>query len=176
MAFLKPEDVVKKLPLEQGMKVADLGAGVGAFTIPIAKRIGERGHVYAVDINQDLLLSLKSAALREKLSNVEILSGDIEAPGGTKLADASVRMVVLANTLFQTENKEAVINEVKRILLPLGSALVVDWRASFGGLGPAENDVAKEETVKKLFLNSGFTLYNDIDAGEYHYALVFQKF
>ncbi len=175
MSFLNPESVVKQISFEQGMRVADLGAGTGAFTIPAAKRVGERGRVYAVDVNQDLLLAIKSTAMREKLSNIEIIRGDIETPGGTSLADGSVGMAILANVLFQTEKKEAVTSEIKRILLPRGIVLVVDWKASFKGLGPRESDVAKEEDVKKLFLNSGFALYNEIDAGEYHYGLLFNK-
>lgn len=157
------------------MSVADLGAGTGAFTIPIAKRVGERGRVYAVDINQELLGAVKTAAAREGLSNVEIIWGDIEAPGGTKLADGSVGLVILANVLFQAERKENVVVEAKRILLPGGYVLVVDWKGSFGGLGPKEGDVITPENVQKLFLNSGFALYNELEAGEYHYALLFRK-
>lgn len=174
MAFLKPEDIVKQLPLEDGLIVADLGAGVGAFTIPIAKRIG-KGQVYAIDIIQDLLGSVKSSAKENGVSNVEIIWGDIEATGGTKLADRSVGLVVLANVLFQAENKEGVVAEAVRILRPKGYVFVVDWTGSFGGLGPKEKDVVTEEDVKKMFLNSGFALYNKIDAGEYHFGLLFKK-
>lgn len=196
MAFLKPEDIVKQLPLEEGLVVADLGCGVGTFTIPIAKIVGASGHVYAVDVNKELLGVVRAAASTEKLPagaprasatgslsrtmqgglpNVEIIWGDIEAPNGTKLADSSVGLVVLANVLFQVENKEAVIKEAYRVLKSRGYVFVTDWKESFGGLGPKSADVFSEEKAKGLFLNSGFSLYNEIEAGEYHYALLFQK-
>ncbi|MFA5841858.1 MAG: methyltransferase domain-containing protein [Candidatus Paceibacterota bacterium] len=176
MAFLKPEEIAKKLPLEEGLIVADFGSGVGSFTVPVAKRVGASGHVYAVEINKELVGAVKAAASREKLSNVEVIWGDIEAPNGTRLSDSSVGLVILANVLFQVENKEGVLKEVTRILKTRGYALVLDWKESFGGLGPKQGDVVSEGDARKLFLNSGFSLYNEIEAGEYHYALLFQKF
>ena len=155
--------------------MADFGAGTGAYTVEIAKRV-DNGKVYAVDINQELLKNVSNDAQKNGLSNVEVLWGDIEAPGGSKLADGAVGLVVLSNVLFQTDNKEGVVAETKRVLKPGGLALVVEWGDSFGGLGPAPKDVLKKETVSKLFLNNGFALYNEIDAGEYHYGLLFRKF
>jgi ubiquinone/menaquinone biosynthesis C-methylase UbiE len=176
MAFLNPEEIAKKLPLEEGLVVADFGAGTGSFAIPVAKRVGMSGRVYAVEVNKDLAAAVKVAATREKLSNVEIIWGDIEAPNGTKLANSSVGLVILSNVLFQVENKEAAVKEAHRILKTRGYALVLDWKESFGGLGPRPEDIMQGEAVKKLFLNSGFSLYNELEAGEYHYAYLFQKF
>ena len=69
----------------------------------------------------------------------------------------------------------SIMNETKRILKPRGYVLVVDWQESFGGTGPKEEDIVDKESAKKLFLNSGFALYNELDAGSYHYALLFKK-
>ncbi|MEK7614621.1 MAG: class I SAM-dependent methyltransferase [Patescibacteria group bacterium] len=175
MAFLTPEKIIKQLPLEEGLFVADFGAGVGTFAVPIAKQVGKTGRVYAIDINQDILSTVSKTAREEGLENVEIIWGDIESEIGTKLKDGLVGLVLLVNTLFQAENKEAVLAEIKRILKRNGSVLVVDWKASFGGLGPKDKDVLPRETAEKLFLNSGFVLYNEIDADEYHYGLLFRK-
>ena len=157
MAFLNPENIVKQLPLESGMTVADLGAGTGSYSIPIAKRVAP-GKVYAVEVVKDLVNSIKDAARKEGLSNVEIIWGDIESPGGTKLADGSVNLVVMSNVLFQVESKEGLLVEAKRILKPRGHVLVIDWKASFGGTGPRESEVISPDTAKKMFLNSGFDL------------------
>ena len=174
MAFVNPESVVKQLPLEAGMTVADLGAGTGIYSIRIAKRIAP-GKVYAIEVMKELANSIKQSAKRENLSNVEIIWGDSEPPGGTKLADNSVDLAVVSNVLSQAESKEGILNEAKRILKPHGRALVIDWRESFGGMGPHPNFVVTKEAAQKMFLNSGFTLEGEVNADDYHYGFLFRK-
>ncbi|MBX3330930.1 MAG: methyltransferase domain-containing protein, partial [Nitrospira sp.] len=48
----KPQGVVEKLSIARGSRVADLGAGEGYFTWHLAKAVGARGTVYAVDIEE----------------------------------------------------------------------------------------------------------------------------
>lgn len=174
MAFLRPEEIINKLPLERGMVVADFGAGIGAFTVPIAKRLGE-GMVFAVDINQEVLGNIDVAKRAAGLSNIEVIWGDVEKKGGSRLADRVVDLVVLANVLFQSEDRSAVIAEAERILKPRGTILAIDWTDSFGGLGPTSKSIISPEDVKKLFGSRGFTLYNEIDAGDHHYGFLFRR-
>ena len=178
MSFLKPEELVKQLPITAGMSVAELGAGTGAFVIPLAKRVGEKGKVYAIDVNSGLLSGIAAKAAQEKINTVEIIRGDIEVPVGSKLAPGAADLVILANVLYQTDDKSAVAAEAKRVLKNGGLVFVTDWEASFGGLGPSPERVVSSDDVKKLFLNSGFALYNEgttIYAGDYHYGLLFKK-
>src|SRR5271169_3497111 len=55
VASQKIEEVLAKLRLKPGMVVADIGAGSGLFSRPLAKAVAPTGKVYAVDIQQDLL-------------------------------------------------------------------------------------------------------------------------
>lgn len=175
MAFLVPDEIVKNLPLENGMTVADIGAGSGAFVIPIARFVGDTGKVYAIDINKEILVKVKKDANTANLSNVEIIWGDAEVKGGTKLADNSVDFVLVSNIFFQTEDKNGLVIEVGRILKPKGMVAVIEWKGSFGGLGPKENAVIRESEVQKLFSDSLFAEYNKINAGDYHYGVIFVK-
>ncbi len=175
MAFLVPDEIVKNLPLENGMTVADIGTGSGAFAIPLARFVGNTGKVYAIDINKEILVKVKKDASIENLSNVEIIWGDAEIKGGTKLADNSVDFVLVSNVIFQTEDKNSLVNEISRILKPKGMVAVIEWKGSFGGLGPKESAVVKDSEVQKLFSDSLFAEYNKINAGDYHYGIVFVK-
>ncbi|MBU1557795.1 methyltransferase domain-containing protein [Patescibacteria group bacterium] len=175
MAFIDPKNNIAQFGLNQGMKVADLGSGSGFYVMESSKAVGNDGRVYAVDVQKELLERIKASASLEGLSNIEIIWGDIEKLGGTRLADFSVDAVILSNTLFQVEEKENLINEMKRILRPKGRALIVDWTASFGGLGPAPESVFTEHQAKDLFQKNGFVLDKDISAGEHHYGFVVRK-
>ena len=60
--------MLAKLGVTPGMNVCDMGCGNGFYTVKMAKMAGDRGHVYAVDIQPEMLEKLKQ---RTKLANVE---------------------------------------------------------------------------------------------------------
>ncbi len=173
--FSDPENNIKQFALATGMQVADFGSGSGFYTIAIAKAIQPNGRVFAIDIQKELLDKLKNNARQNHLGNIDVIWGDLERLGGTKLRENSLDAVVLANILFQIQNKDAVSLEIKRVLRPNGRVLVVDWSASFGGIGPQEKDVIHKESMISIFEDHGFVLDREISAGAHHYGLIFRK-
>ncbi len=166
---------IDSLGLDKGMQVADFGAGAGFYALLAARAVGEKGKVYAVDIQKDLLARLKNQAGKEHVLNIEIIWGDLEVVGGTKLRDASVDRVLIANILFQVEKKENLAKEALRILKVDGKVLLIDWKDSFGGLGPHQKDIFTAAKAKEIFLAAGFVFDREIPAGDHHYGLVFKK-
>ena len=61
-----PETVLSPY-VQSGMTVLDLGCAMGFYTLPMARLVGERGHVVAVDIQQKMLTQLKKRAYNEGL-------------------------------------------------------------------------------------------------------------
>ena len=88
--FVKPEDNIKHLGLQEGMKVADLGAGTGFYAKAISDKVGKIGKVYAVEVRKDMVKKLESELKEQDIKNVECIWGDIEILGGTKLSDESM--------------------------------------------------------------------------------------
>lgn len=175
MRFADPKANVAQFRLGPGMLVADFGAGIGEYTLAAAREVGRRGRVYAIDIQQELLSRIKNAATREKLENVEIVWGDVESKGGSRLPDASVDAIIVSNTLFLMEDKDKMAEEASRIVRRNGRALVIDWKDSFGGLGPTAESVVSEKEAKALFEKHGFVMERDMQAGAHHYGIVFKK-
>jgi ubiquinone/menaquinone biosynthesis C-methylase UbiE len=175
MAFADPRKNLERLGLHAGQVVADLGAGSGFYTLVAAKMVSDGGKVYAVDVQQDLLVRLKNSAQAERLTNVEVVHGDMEQIGGTKIRDASVDVVIASNVLFQIEQKADFIKEIKRILKKGGRALIIDWSESFGGMGPQPNHVFTETMAKELFKKDGFVEISTLDAGDHHYGIIFRE-
>jgi len=173
--FSDPQKNIEQCGIMPGMDVADLGAGVGEYTVAAAKALMSTGRVYAIDVQKDLISKLKNDAARNGIYNIEVIWGDIEKPNGTKLGDNTVDLALLCNVLFQMEDKAGIINEVKRILKTSGRVIVVDWTESFGGMGPAPEMVVKKETISAQFEKSGFHLDREINAGSHHYGLIFKK-
>lgn len=173
--FSQPEKNIEQFAVDPGMKVVDLGAGAGFYTLSLAKFVGKTGKVFAVDVQQDLLLKLKNEAFKNGFENIEIIWGDIDEENSTRLADNSVDRVLVANTLFQTDDKDNVAKECYRILKPKCTTLVIDWTDSFGGLGPHTSRIIKPEQTKIIFEKAGFSFLRDIRAGDHHYGMIFTK-
>lgn len=172
--FSDPQKNISLFGVDIGMKVVDLGAGTGFYSIEAAKLVGPRGRVYAVDVVQEALTKLKNSAGLLGLHNIEVVWGNIEKIGGTKLRESIADRVILSNTLFQIApaDRDTLALEVKRLTKPGGKLLVIDWMPG-GALTPktAIPRMAAEGTFEKV----GFTLERAFDAGDHHYGLIFKR-
>lgn len=175
MRFSDPEANIERFKLEPGTIVADFGAGSGSYTIASAKAVGKRGTVYAIDVQQELLSRIKNTANKEGLENVETIWGDIETLGGSGLLDETVDSVIVSNILFLTGNKDGLVQEISRVLKQNGKVLVVDWKDSFGGLGPKAESIVPLQEVKDLFKKHNFSFQFEIQAGAHHYGAIFKR-
>lgn len=173
MNFSNPRENVLQLGLKDAMKVGDLGAGSGHYAVAAAAIVGSEGHVYAVDVQEDLLKHVRDLAQSKGLRNVSTIWGNFEKRGGTTLRDHSLDAVILSNALFQLEHKEGAIAEILRILKPGGKLLVIDWAGAYGGMGPAPEHVVSERVAEELFIGGGFHKVKDFRAGPHHYSIVF---
>lgn len=167
-----PASNIAKLGLAHGMKVVDLGAGSGFYSIMAARIIGSDGRVYAVDVQKDLLDRIRSVGAAEGLRNIEVVWGNAEKIGGTKLREGVADRVIASNILFQIEKPDEFALEIKRLLKPGGKVLIVDW-SELSPIGP--KTIFPVDKAKMLFEKSGFKLEQSFNAGEHHYGLVLGK-
>ena len=124
---------------------------------------------------QELLTRIKSEALKMGLQNIDVIWGDIEEDKSSRILDASADVVIVSNVLFLIKKRGALLREIDRVLKRNGKMLVIDWKDSFGGLGPTNDDVVTEGEAKILFKKHNFILEREITAGAHHYGLVFKR-
>ena len=175
MAFAHPKKNIAELGLKDGQRVADFGAGPGHYTIPAAKAVGQDGHVYAIEIQKELVSKVETKAENAGLHNVNVIWADLEKPEGSTLDDQLVDVVIVSNVLFQITNKKQFLREAYRVLKIGGRVLVVDWSDAHGGLGPNEKHIVSESTVRSLAEDAGFKPQQVLEPGAHHYGIVFQK-
>ena len=156
------------------MIVADLGAGTGFYSIA-ASRMVPSGKVYAVEVQKDFLTTIRNKIAEEHLNNIECILGDIERIGGTKIKDKVADAAIASNVLFQLEDKEKFIEEVKRILKPGGRLLLIDWSDKSTAFPIGFNKVVPKEKAREMFEGKGFVFERDIPAGEHHYGIIFKN-
>jgi ubiquinone/menaquinone biosynthesis C-methylase UbiE len=167
--FSDPASNLVKLGIGVGMKVVDLGAGSGFYTFAAAKMAGPAGRVYSVDVVKELLERIRSTGATNGLRNIEVVWGNCEKIGGTKLGEAVADRVIASNILFQVEKPDEFILEIKRILKPGGKVLVVDW-SEVSALSPV--NLVTSAKAQMMFEKAGFKVENSFNAGDHHYGLI----
>ncbi|MBM3261235.1 methyltransferase domain-containing protein [Candidatus Kaiserbacteria bacterium] len=170
--FAHPPSHIAEMNVAPGMVVVDFGAGSGAHVFPLAEAIGRDGHVYAVDIQRDLLTRIKNEARRRDLHHVDVLWGDIEVPGGSKIADTIADIVLLSNVLFQLSDKHAALSEARRILKPTGLFAIIE-RNGAPGILHRESAIQKEDVLARA-LKAKFEPVREFYAGSHHYGILFR--
>ena len=175
MAFADPKRNIEQFMLDPGMEVADFGAGAGYLAVEAAEAVGSNGTVYVIDLQKELLTKATHLAKKHHLDRLVFIHADLEKDHGSTLPDTSIDAVIVSNLLFQVTDKTAVVKEAFRILRPQGRMLIVDWRESFGGIGPQPEHVLPEADARAVAEQAGFTFLSMIDTGAYHYGLIYKK-
>jgi len=174
--LLDPYHIFKEIGLEAGMRIADFGCGAaGHFVIPAGKIIGKKGTVFAVDILKLVLNTVKSRARFEEVGNVEAIWSNLEIYGATKIKEASLDFVLLANTLFQIKKNKEIFKEAVRLIKNNGKVAVVEWKMSASPLGPPTEKRLSKDFVCDLAKENELEEMKEFQAGPYHYGLVFGK-
>lgn len=168
--FLTPDHLVRELYLKPGDRVADIGCGTGAYTIALAREVGDIGKVYAVDVHREALHTLAGTLERQKLLNVDTVWADVER--SVPIEKYSLDAVVVSNVLFQLDHIASALTTISTLLKPEGQMLVVEWSGSHHGIGPHKDHVVTSLYAEELVTKYGFRIQKRLPAGAYHYAFI----
>jgi ubiquinone/menaquinone biosynthesis C-methylase UbiE len=175
MSFTNPDKNIEQLNLSEGFSVVIFGSGAGGHSFATARALKGTGRVFAIDVRGDMLSKLKSDAMKQNLTNITPVLGNVELPQGSKQSEHSIDVVIIPNTLFAYDDKPAILKEAFRILKPEGRLLIIDWRSSFSNMGPAQKDIVSQQESMQLAKDAGFTFMQNINAGTYHYGILLTK-
>jgi len=161
--FQKKDEILQALRLRAGMFVADVGAGSGYFTIPIARAIGPQGKVLATDIRREMLDSIARRLRIENLENVELLLGRSDDP---MLPPGKVDLILMVDVYHYIQERTAFGKKLLAGLAPGGRLVVVDyipksWEQRPWGPPPQQH--LAEETLSADLAAAGFETLERFD-------------
>lgn len=153
LALLDVDRVLSLARVREGERALDVGCGVGVFTIPLAKRIGRSGHVFAVDVEPVMVESCSQRAREAGLTNVTVARSE---ENSFPLPDAAVDLVFACHLLHELLDPATFFAEVRRALKPEGRVVVVDWeKVETGGAGPPVKHRLTPEEARAVLARGG---------------------
>jgi SAM-dependent methyltransferase len=145
--------VMDILGVAQGKKVADIGAGSGWFTVRAARRVGDAGTVYAVDINPEAIQYIESRIRKENLHNVKPILGKPDDP----LLPAKVDAVLMLKTYHEVAEPIVLLRNLRSSLATGAKLGVIDRN------GNGENHGVGREVVIREANQAGYQLLEKFD-------------
>ena len=167
------EEIMDRLHLGAGDIVADIGAGSGFFTIPFSSRVGEKGLVFAEEIQIEMINYISRKVEEQELKNIRVIFGKPEDPS---LLDNFFNLVFLANTYHELEKPFLMLENIKKDMRHSGRLAIIDWDpAKQSPFGPPIEAKVPENTIIKEVERVGFELIEKHNFMPYHYFLVFKR-
>lgn len=171
--FLKPEEILSQLNIRDNMRVADFGCGGGFFSIPVSKLV-KRGQVFALDVIKENLEAVRSKAELEDVDNITTVHCNLEILGSSKIEDSSADLVILRNILFQSQKKEEILKEAKRVLKDDGQVVIIEWMKG-ASMAPEEGWFISKDEIRNLVSGQELVLDKELSLDNQHYGLVFKN-
>ena len=159
--------VMNILGITSGKTVADIGAGSGWFTVRAARRVGESGQVYAVDINPESIRYITDRAQKEHLSNVKAIRSKPDDP---LLPPAAIDAVLLLKTYHEVAQPIILLRNLRPSLRPGAKVGIIDRN------GNGENHGVNREVVIRETTEAGYRLeaqYDFVKPDKMDYFLLF---
>jgi ubiquinone/menaquinone biosynthesis C-methylase UbiE len=172
VAAMKIDEVVAALKLQPGQIVADIGAGSGLLEAPLARAVGPRGRVYAVEIDAGFFPEIKKRAAAAQVTNVETVLGTFTDPA---LPVRSIDVALFHDVIHHVGNRAAYLKTLAGYLAPTGRIVVIDYE---GGQGPHRDQPELEVTRAQLtawMKDAGFVQVEDVKLFTDKYFLAFAK-
>jgi ubiquinone/menaquinone biosynthesis C-methylase UbiE len=156
----KPQEVLEALRLPPDAVVADIGAGGGYFTERLARHLSEGGRVYAVDVQEVMIDTLRQRVSDRDLSNVEVVRGRFDDPN---LPEGSCDLVFFSSVYKEINNRPAYLQRIRRCLRPGGRVAILEYRPGELAPGPPQWMRLSAEQIAEELESAEFELAEAFD-------------
>lgn len=143
-ALIQPEETLRRFGLGPGMHFLDVGAGTGFFSRAASTLVGPSGHVYAAEMSDEMLKSLKHYGT--PLNMTLVRNREYEIP----VAAATADFALLAFVLHENVDRPRLLDEVLRVVKRGGRLVIIEWKKQQEEAGPPMEERLGEEELDRL--------------------------
>jgi ubiquinone/menaquinone biosynthesis C-methylase UbiE len=141
-----PQLLLDALNLKNGMVVADIGAGSGYLTFPMAAKVAPKGKVIAEEIQPEMLTIIEDKAKRNKITNVARLLGTTDDP---KLPAGGVDLAIMVDVYHEFDKPYEMMSNILKGIKKGGQVVFVEYRKEDPRVPIKELHKMSEAQVKK---------------------------
>jgi ubiquinone/menaquinone biosynthesis C-methylase UbiE len=154
----QPERIMDSVGVKTGMKIGEVGAGEGYFTIQLANRVGMDGLVYANDISDTKLNKLREHLKHQNISNVRVVKGKEDDP---LFPETGLDMIIMVYVFHDLSDPVNLMENAKKYLSPGAPVVIVDrdpdrygnWSSHF----MSRNEIVEKVEQEKYRIVKTFT-------------------
>ena len=168
--------VLRELSIEEGAVFLDLACGNGAYSIAVAKHIGQSASIHAVDLWKEGVEYLQKEISVRQINNIHTHIADVSKHIPVKAHSVDVcLMATVLHDLIQDKTDEGTLKEVTRVLKPEGTLAVIEFKKIEGPPGPPLIIRISPEEVEKHLSTYSLHAIKTLDVGQYTFLSVFVK-
>ena len=174
LASLEIQEVVDRMNLEPGEVVADIGAGTGVFSVPMARAVGASGRVISVEVDPGFLPMILAKAALEDVNNISAVLGGFLDP---RLPRDDVDVAFFHDVLHHVDDRQAYLTEVAKYMGPGSRMIVVDYNMNVEGV-PHSNQpemLISPEQVAGWMSGIGFEVSREIEMFDDKFFVVYSN-
>lgn len=152
--------LLEALAIEPGQTVCDLGCGNGFYTVELARRVGPRGTVYAVDIQPEMLRMLAERAAAENLRNIRPV---LSTPIDPRLPAGQIDVVLCIDVYHEFSHPEPMLARIRESLADGGRLVLAEFRGEDPAVPIKPLHKMTKAQVRAELEPAGFELVREFD-------------
>ena len=155
----KADKILKALNISIGDTVADIGSGGGYFSFRFSEEVGQKGFVYAVDVNEKFLSYIKKIMFQKNINNIKLIKTKQENSG---LPEKCCELIFLRNVYHHLPSPIDYIKSLRKKLKKDGViAIIENKKSGLFNFVSLRHNYTESKTILRDMNQAGFQRMKD---------------
>lgn len=165
--------LLPSLDIKAGMNVADFGAGSGFYTGKVSKLVGDKGKVYAVDVQKEMIAMMTKRFQREKINNVVLVHNTEK---DAKLPASEIDLIMMVDVYHELSYPYEVMVDLVKSLKPGGRIVFVEFRLEDKKVPILDvHRMSIAQVKKEMAPHKEMTYQKTLDHMPWQHVIIFEK-